>query len=128
MRFLSTKIHAFMDYAMGVLLISVPFALGLDYDTAQVWAPMIAGAFVIIYSLFTDYELGITPQLSMKGHLVLDCIGGGLLAISPWIMGFANEVWLPHVLLGVAEIVVSFITRTVPSTHRMKRSEWMTAH
>src|SRR5262249_35864761 len=42
---------------------------------------------------------------------------GLLLAASPWIFGFAWEVWIPHVVLGLAEVGAAMFTQTRPS-HR----------
>lgn len=54
---ISTKIHGYMDYLMGTLLIVLPFILDFP-DGAATWVPVILGAGTIVYSLFTDYELG----------------------------------------------------------------------
>jgi hypothetical protein len=62
------------------------------------------GADTIIYSLMTDYGLGITKGISMRTHLLLDLAGGILLAASPWIFGFSDYVYVPHLVLGIFEI------------------------
>ena len=35
----------------------------------------------------------------------LDAIAGILFAVSPWVLAFDQHVWIPHVALGVAEVV-----------------------
>lgn len=106
---ISTKIHGFMDYGMGILLIVLPFLLNFP-DGAATWVPVILGAGTIIYSLFTDYELGWKRVLSMKAHLGIDVAAGILLAASPWLFGFADEVYLPHLILGIIEIGAALLT------------------
>jgi hypothetical protein len=115
MRFLSTRIHGYIDYLMGALLIAAPWLLGFAEGGAETWVPVILGAGVILYSLFTDYELGAVKSLPMIPHLWLDGLGGALLAASPWLFGFADWVWAPHLILGLLEIGAALTTETEPS-------------
>ena len=51
----------------------------------------------------------------MPVHLTLDVISGTLIAASPWMFGFAKNgtrYWLPHVLMGTAEVLAAAATRT----------------
>jgi hypothetical protein len=73
---------------------------------------------MIVYSLLTDYELGASRTLSMRTHLTLDLVGGLLLAVSPWLFGFDDYVYIPHLVLGIAEIGASLMTKTQPSNER----------
>lgn len=106
---ISTKIHGYLDYSMGILLIVLPFILDFP-DGAATWVPVILGAGAIVYSLFTDYELGWKRVLSMKAHLGIDVASGILLAASPWLFGFDEEVYLPHLILGIIEIGAALLT------------------
>lgn len=115
MRFIPTRIHGMLDYGMGLILIASPWLFGFARGGAETWLPVILGLGVILYSLFTDYELGVVRKLSMSAHLTLDGLGGALLAISPWLFAFADHVWVPHLVLGVAEIGAALFTRNVPS-------------
>ena len=73
------------------------------------------GRRVLLYSAFTDYELGLVRKLQMPAHLLLDALGGMLLVVSPWIFGFDERVWMPHVVLGgLLVVVAAVITNTVP--------------
>jgi hypothetical protein len=62
----------------------------------------------------TEYELGVVPLISVPTHLILDALGGLLLASSPWLFGFAIDIWMPHVILGLAEIGAAIFTQTQP--------------
>jgi hypothetical protein len=115
MRFIPTKIHGFLDYAMGVLLIVAPWLLGFAQGGPETWVPVILGAVVIVYSMFTNYELGVVPAIEMPTHLALDAVGGAILAVSPWVFGFASFVWAPHLILGLLEIGAAAFTETVPA-------------
>jgi hypothetical protein len=114
MRVISTKVHGVMDYLMGVLLIAAPWLLNFNRDGAETWIPVILGVGVIVYSLMTDYELSISKTLSMKTHLTLDIASGIFLAASPWIFGFNDYVYLPHLILGIVEVGVGAMTETTP--------------
>jgi len=60
----------------------------------------ILGVATLAYSLLTDYEYGVLKIFPMAVHLALDVFLGVLLACSPWIFGFAGEVYIPHLVLG----------------------------
>lgn len=106
-----TRIHAVLDYLVGAILIIAPFILGFADGSPAQWVPMILGAAAIVYSLFTRYELGLVRLLPMPAHLGLDIASGVLLAASPWLFGFADRIFWPHVLFGLVEIVVPLLTR-----------------
>jgi hypothetical protein len=114
MRFISTKVHGAIDYLMGVFLIASPWIFGIEEVVAAKWVLIAVGASVIVYSLLTDYELGAYRTLSMNTHLWLDGIGGAFLAASPWLFGFDDIVFLPHLVLGLLEIAAALTTETVP--------------
>ena len=114
MRFIPTMIHGVMDYAMGLLLIAAPWLLGFADGGAETWVPVILGAGAIVYSLATDYEFGAVRAISMPVHLGLDAASGALLAASPWLFGFDDRVWLPHLILGLVEIGAAVTTQTHP--------------
>ncbi len=118
MRFIPTRIHGMLDYGAGLLLIVAPWLFGFADDGAETWIPVILGIGAIGYSLFTDYELGVVRTLPMATHLMLDIASGIVLAVSPWIFGFAEDVWVPHVILGLLEIGAGLMTRTTPETSR----------
>lgn len=50
-------------------------------------------------------------------QLSLDLIGGVFLAVSPWLFGFSERAWAPHLIVGLLEIGVVVMTRTTASEH-----------
>lgn len=116
MRFLPTHVHGMLDYGVGLLLILAPYILGFADGGAAQLVPQALGAGAILYAFFTDYELGLVRLIPMPAHLLLDAASGALLAISPWLFGFADQVWVPHLVLGLVEIGASLVTRTTPGT------------
>jgi hypothetical protein len=117
---LPTRIHGMLDYLLGALLIASPWLFGFADGGAEQWAPVVLGVSVLLYSLFTDYEMGAVKKLQMPAHLMLDALGGLLLAASPWIFGFDERVWMPHVVFGLIEAATAAVTNTVPGYERRR--------
>jgi SPW repeat len=113
MRFIPTRFHGFLDYIVGVVLIAAPWIFQFSDNTAATVVPIVLGIGLIAYSLLTDYELGVARVLPMPVHLLFDIAAGAVLAASPWIFGFAGEsanVWVPHLLAGIAAVVLGLVT------------------
>ena len=75
------------------------------------------GIGLILYSLSTNYELGIWKVAPMAVHNLLDIVAGVVLAGSPWIFGFADNtanVWVPHLVVGIAAIFLGLTTKQQP--------------
>ncbi|RNL87243.1 hypothetical protein ED312_10560 [Sinomicrobium pectinilyticum] len=106
---ITTKTHGYIDYLMGILLIILPFIANFPRGAATT-IPVILGLGTIMYSLITDYELSVANLITVKMHLALDLIAGVLLAVSPWVFGFSEEIYLPFLILGIGEIIASLMT------------------
>ena len=123
LRMISTKVHGVLDYLVGVLLIVLPTLLGFSSQGLETWTMVGLGIATLVYSLLTRYELGLVRLLSMPLHLGIDLISGLLLTFSPWLFGFADRVFLPHVIAGIAEIAVFLL-----STPEVVRTPGPTVH
>jgi hypothetical protein len=55
---------------------------------------------------------GVTPAAPRRGGI--DVASGALLALSPWLFGFADRVFWPHLIVGIMEIGAGLTTRTAP--------------
>ncbi|MDX6504891.1 MAG: hypothetical protein QOE29_2016 [Gaiellaceae bacterium] len=114
MRFIPTRFHAPLDYIVGVALIAAPWVFGFSEHTAATVVPIVLGSGLILYSLFTNYELGVWKVAPMAVHNLIDIAAGTVLAASPWIFGFADEsagVWAPHLVVGLAAIFLGLTTK-----------------
>ena len=112
---ITTRAHGVLDYIIGIALIAAPWIFGFANSGPETWVPVILGAGTILYSLITNYELGLTGLISMRAHLRIDMVLGILLAVSPWIFGFADIVWAPHLIVGLLILAVSMMTQSVPA-------------
>lgn len=120
MNVIPTRIHGILDYSMALLLLATPWLFGfVDIGTnPKSVIPILLGIGTAAFSLFTDYEWGAIRAIPMKVHLGIDILAGLFLAASPWLFGFAGEVYLPHLILGILEIGAAILTSPVPSGHR----------
>jgi len=110
MKLLSTKIHGALDYITAFLLLAMPYML--NYDTGAIAGRifLILGVATILYSLITKYEFGLLNVIPMGLHLTLDVVSGIVLAASPWLFGFQDKEFLPHLIIGLFEIIVALLT------------------
>jgi hypothetical protein len=114
MRFIPTKFHAPLDYIVGAALIAAPWIFQFSEHTAATVVPIVLGIGLIVYSLFTNYELGVWKVAPMAVHNLIDIVAGAVLAASPWLFGFADEsanVWVPHLVVGLAAIFLGLTTK-----------------
>jgi hypothetical protein len=114
MRFLPTSVHGAIDYLWGLALLASPWIFGFADVPAARWTALLFGVGAILYSALTAYELGLLKILPMPMHLILDGIGGIVLAASPFLFGFADPVLWPHLLFGLFSVFACFVTRLEP--------------
>jgi hypothetical protein len=113
MRFIPTKVHGAIDYAVGSLMTSSPL-LGVKGSVENA-IPVTMGIGATAYSLFTDYELGVVRALPMKTHLTLDMMSGAFLVASPFIFKSMNKkAKISFIALGLFEIAAGLFTKLTP--------------
>jgi hypothetical protein len=115
MRFIPTRLHGIIDYLWGLSLLASPWVLGYADVPAARWLAIVFGIGAVLYSMITVYELGLLRILPMPLHLIVDGVGGAFLAASPFLFGFADRVFWPHLSFGLFSVVASLITRTEPA-------------
>ena len=123
---ITSRMHGMLDYPAGILLIAAPWIFGFsDEGGAAVAVPIVVGALIILQSLITDYELSVADILPLPAHLAMDVVLGVVLALSPFIFGFADEggnAWIPHVVAGIALIGSGLMTRSHRETARRRET------
>jgi len=117
MRFIGTKLHGVMDYLVSVLLMVSPWLFRFYRAEAESWVPFAIGLCIMLYSFFTNYELGVKKAIPVHSHLNLDFLAGLVLATSPWIFGFAAYVYLPHLIIGLGVMAAALTTKKIPFAH-----------
>lgn len=124
LRFIPTKVHGALDYIVAIALIFAPMIFGFaSVGGPAVVIPIVLGILLFIYSLFTRYEWGAFKVIGMPYHLIIDLVAAIFLALSPFLFGFVNEApnaWVPHVVVGIAVILVVVFSQTQPETSTQK--------
>lgn len=125
MKIIPTKIHGVLDYLIGFTLVLMPWILDLNEYGIQSGIFVSLGMFTLLMSIFTKYELGVWKKIPMSVHLTLDALGAILLIASPWLFGFADRVFLPHVILGSIELfaVILSDSKSALTDHVMDKSD-----
>ena len=121
MKKMRTRTHGYLDYLVCALVIMTPWLLGFNDYGPSTLVLLFVGLGILLYSLLTDYELGIAKKISMRSHLSLDILAGILLAVSPWVFGFASVISTPHVMIGIIFISMALVTTSRTSKHSNKR-------
>lgn len=120
MKFISSKVHGILDYVVAVALFFAPVLFGFQsVGGAAVIVPMVLGIILAIYSICTQYELGVFKVLDFQYHLAIDVLAAVFLAVSPFLFGFIDQAanaWLPHIIVGVAVILVVIFSKPVPAS------------
>jgi hypothetical protein len=128
MKVIPRKTHALLDYIVGFILIVSPWLFGFADGGNETWVFVALGAGTILYSILTDYELGALRIIPFKVHLAIDMLNGVFLALSPWIFGFSDRVYLPHLLFGLIEIAVVILTGTTNEHAKGNRRMTLSTH
>lgn len=109
MRFIPTALHGVLDYLVGLMLIGLPFALGAQGPGLTTLVGL--GLFAIVYSLFTDYELGAVRFLRVRFHLALDAFFGIIMLFIPTAFELPATIEWPVYVIGFFAILLAAITK-----------------
>lgn len=120
---LTLRAHNVLDYIAGVFLILCPFLFGYaDLETARN-VFMMCGFFLILYSLFTNYEYAAIRIIPLGVHMTLDVVIGAFLIVAPWVLNYRGfltpgQEYL-HYILGFG--VFAMVGMTSEKTESDKR-------
>lgn len=94
-RFVSQKVHAFLDYPVALSLMILPFLLTLgSSNPLAFWLAVVTGIAAFVLTLLTDHELGVFRVLPYSLHLAVDLIVGVTFLIAPSLLGFTGiDAW-----------------------------------
>jgi hypothetical protein len=110
MKFLSPKIHGFLDFAVILLLFIAPPLLGFPGVAASV--SYILGAAYLALVLLTAYPLGLAKLIPFTVHGTIELVLSPLLVAMPWLAGFSeyNAAQYFYVIGGIALFFVWLTT------------------
>lgn len=111
MKFLSSTLHGFVDYAAALALIIAPFViLPVDAPSIATWLSVTAGSALILYSLITDYSASMRKALPFGVHLIIDLLAGVAFIIAPFLLGFEAITFYYYIVMGAAIVLVVLVT------------------
>jgi type II secretory pathway pseudopilin PulG len=79
-RFISPRMHGFLDHFMTITLMAVPRMLGWSDKVQRLNDALAITA--AAYSSMTDYDLAMIRVIPMQAHLAVDAAMGGFLLIT----------------------------------------------
>ncbi len=103
---MNSRVHGLLDYLVALVLIVAPYLFGFANGGPEQIVPQALGALIIVLSLITAYEMSVAKLIPYRVHLGIDVVQALFLLASPWLLGYADRIWWPHVLVAVVEIVV----------------------
>lgn len=106
-RFVTKKIHAFLDYPVAVVLLAAPFVLGLGGShPLALWLGVVTGAAALVLTLLTDHMLGVIRVLPYKLHIAVDAVVGVTFVVAPLALGFEGIDAVFYLVNGAAVLTV----------------------
>lgn len=119
---ISSKTHTIIGLIVGAALLLAPWIFGFSDNALASWTAWLVGVIIIFNELITTSVISLVKLVSMRTHLVIDYLTGALLAISPWLFGFADapaNVWVPHLLVGL--LIIGYAALTNPARESLDR-------
>ena len=106
-RFVTKKIHAYLDYPVALALIALPFALGLGTSHPMaLWLSVGTGIAAFLLTSLTDHQLGVYRVLPYSFHLLVDLAVGVAFLTAPLFLGFSGiDAWF-YWANGAAVLIV----------------------
>ncbi len=109
MKFITKKIHAFLDYPVAIALIALPFLLSLGgSNTLALQISVATGIAAFLLTILTDHHLGAFRIIPYKFHLLVDFLVGLVFVIAPFLFGFNGiDAYYYWIIGGTVLLVVS---------------------
>ncbi|MEI8146678.1 MAG: hypothetical protein WCH83_14555 [Alphaproteobacteria bacterium] len=109
-RFVTRKIHAWIDYPVALSLMGTPFLLGLGAtNKLALWLSVATGAAALILTLLTDHETGLVRVLPYWFHVMVDRLVGVTFLIAPFALGFTGIDAAYYLVNAAAVLLVTFV-------------------
>ena len=111
-RFVTRKIHAFLDYPVALALIGLPFLLRLGASNPlALWLSVATGVAAFVLTILTDHETGIIRVVPYPLHVAVDLMVGLVFVAAPFLFGFSGlDAWF-YWLNGAAVLTVIALSR-----------------
>jgi hypothetical protein len=102
--------HAVLDYLVTATYLTMGAAYWGRHKRAS-FAALVNAGMVLGVTLMTNYEGGVKPVFSFKGHGEMDLLQAGTAAFLPFLLGFGDEAAaIPFHLQAASELAVVNMT------------------
>lgn len=112
MKIISSRLHGIMDYAIAFVLV-IPWIVDFYPSSEDTWILAATGGVIFLYSVITNYEMGIMKIIPLKTHMALDYVMSVFLIAAPFIFNLAHYSKWP-VILGILNLLVTTLSTPVP--------------
>jgi hypothetical protein len=107
MKFVTKRIHAYLDYPVAVALMALPFVLGLGKSNMFAFQLSVAtGVAAFALTLLTDHHLGVMRLIPYRIHLIVDALVGAVFVLAPFVFSFKGLDTYYYLINGVAVLTV----------------------
>ena len=105
-------IHGLLEYGLGVLLIASDSLVSFDEEGARV-ASILIGVAVLSITALSDIPTALLRRIPLSSHILLDYVFGIVLIVSPFLLGFRDDLesLVFFVVMGVAYLSLAVATR-----------------
>ncbi|MEM8789640.1 MAG: hypothetical protein AAGE76_15375 [Pseudomonadota bacterium] len=118
MRFVTKRLHAYIDYPVALTLIVMPFVLGLGASSPfALWLSVATGAAALILTLLTDHQTGALRVLPYWLHLAVDFAAGATFVVAPFALGFTGMDAAYYWAFGATVLAVVSLHRPEEQPH-----------
>lgn len=108
LRFITQKIHSYLDYPVALNLLLMPFLLGLgSVNPLAKSVSVVTGAAALILTLLTNHETGLFRVLPFSFHLAVDRLVGLMFLILPFLLGFTGLDAIYYLANGAVVLAVT---------------------
>lgn len=89
MRFITKKIHSYLDYPVAISLIVLPFLFSLgSSNIVALYLSVAVGAAAFVLTFLTDHQTGVIRVIPYRFHLIVDFSVAILFIVAPFIFAF----------------------------------------
>lgn len=107
MKFVTKRIHAFLDYPVAIALMVLPFLLGLGSSNPLALQLSVAvGVAALVLTLLTDHHLGVFRVIPYRYHLLVDFLVAIVFILAPFALSFKGLDGYYYWINGAAVLVV----------------------
>lgn len=106
-KFVTRRVHAYLDYPVAFALIALPFVLGLgESNPMALYLSVTTGVAALVLTILTDHHLGLIRVLPYSLHMAVDLLVGLTFLAAPFIFGFSGLDAAFYWLNGAAVVLV----------------------